>query len=83
MAITYDMPYTKGDAVTPSDTVDVAGVGLIRAVYVGGAGTLAVRFSRAPTTTVTLTVAAGAILPIRPKRVMATGTTATGVVALS
>lgn len=66
-------------AITPSDSTDLANVS--RALYVGGAGNLVVTpFGGG--SNVTLTVVAGAILPIRVSRVLSTGTTATGLVNL-
>lgn len=66
-------------AVTASDTVDLSAV--CRAIYVGSSGNVvavpetgaAVTFSGVP---------AGMILPIRAKRINATGTTAANLVAL-
>lgn len=63
--------------VTPSDATDLSPTA--RALYVGGAGTLEVIMQSGDT--VTFTNAEG-VLPIRVKRVLATGTTATGIVAL-
>lgn len=69
-------------AVTPSDTVSIKSTGQIcRAIYVGVAGDIvavdandvAVTFKGA---------AAGTIIPIRAKRINATSTTATDLVAL-
>ena len=63
-------------AVTKSDTTELD----FQAVYVGGAGDIAI----APGTTgsaVTFTgVTAGSILPVKGKRVMSTNTTATNMV---
>ncbi len=70
-------PLERALAVTPaaSDLADVC-----RAVYVGGTGSLVVRFAGAPTTDVTLTgVAAGVWHPMRLVRV-GTGSTATAIV---
>lgn len=74
-----ESPATDGEAVTPSDTLDLAKVS--RALYVGTGGTLKV------------TMASGAELvfgaiaagwhPLRVKRVWSTGTSATGIVAVS
>ncbi len=66
-------------AITASDSVDLANP--VRAIYIGGAGNVVittvagndVTFSGLP---------AGMILPVRAKRVKATGTTATGLVGL-
>lgn len=72
-------PATRAIAVTPNDAADL--VKLPRALYVSGAGTLKVT-CQGDTDAVTLTVPAGSFLPLRPKRVWATGTTSTGIVAL-
>jgi hypothetical protein len=73
-------PATHGVAVTPDDTVALAVPA--RRIYVGGAGNLTVmlRDDQAP---VTLTnCLAGTVYEVWAKRVMATGTTATNLVAL-
>lgn len=75
----YSDPADKVAAVTASDSTDLTGT---RALFVGGAGDVAVRMINDPTTTVTLTgVTAGSILPLRVTRVMA-ATTATNITAL-
>jgi hypothetical protein len=66
-------------AITPSDSTDLGNTS--RAIYVGGAGNIVVT-PAAGGSNVTLTVVAGAILPIRVSRVLSTGTTATGLVNL-
>lgn len=67
-------------AVTPSDTVDLAG-GVSRGVYVGVTGNAKIRLP--DDTEVTFTgLAAGVIHPIRCKRVWSTGTTATSILAI-
>lgn len=66
-------------AITPSDSTDLANVS--RAIYVGGAGNIVVTPAGGGSN-VTLTVVAGAVLPIRVSRVLSTGTTATGLVNL-
>ena len=69
-----------------SDTVDLPLVP--RAVYVGVSGDIVVQMvsplnSNTPKVSITFTAAAaGSILPIRPSRILSTGTTATGLVAL-
>ena len=70
---------TKAAAVTASDSTDLTGV---RALYIGGAGTLVVRLVDDPSTTVTFAaVTAGSLIPLQVTRVMlATG--ATNIVAL-
>jgi len=68
---------------TPSDTVDVAeifGQGPA-ALYIGGAGNLTVLDVDGRTVLFTA-VPVGTILPIRPKRIMATGTVASAIVAI-
>lgn len=70
---------TKAAAVTASDATDLTGV---RALYVGGAGTLVVRLVDDPSTTVTFAaVTAGSLIPLQVTRVMA-ATGATNIVAL-
>jgi hypothetical protein len=65
--------------VTPDDGTDLAWS--TRAIAVTGAGT--VRVTTVAGDTGTIYVAAGAPFPIRAQRVWATGTTATGIVALA
>ena len=66
----------KLTAVTPSDSTVLTGV---RALWIGGAGTVSV-IAADDTSAVSLTVPAGTLLPIFAKKVMA-ATTATGIVA--
>lgn len=77
-------PSTPGGslaAVTPSDTVDLPG-GIAKALWIGAAGAVAI-IAENDTVAVTLAgAAAGQLIPIRTKRVKATGTTATSIVAL-
>jgi hypothetical protein len=72
--------YNRGLAVTTSDTVNIDGDKLTDALYVAGAGTLTVVWQNNLTTQ--FTAIAGALLPLQVKRVNATGTAATGIVAL-
>lgn len=72
-------PASNAAAVTPNDSTDLAATS--RAIYVGGAGNLAVITAGGQTVTFT-GVPAGAILPIRASRVMLTNTTATSIMAL-
>jgi len=70
---------TSGAAITPSDSNDLTHV--TRAIWVGGDGNIT--FTMSGGMNVTLTgVKAGSLLPIRAKRVLSTGTTATGIVGL-
>ncbi len=70
---------TGGAAVTPSDSEDLAFVA--RALWVGGAGDVKVATANGDVL-VFAGVAAGSVLPVAVKRVYATGTTATNVLAL-
>jgi len=66
-------------AVTPSNTTILRGV---RALYIGGAGNVAV-VGKDGGSAVTFTgVAAGTVLPVQASMVMSTNTTATNIVAL-
>lgn len=70
-------------AVTPSDTSDSGEFAYVsRALYVGGAGDV-VAISPSGASVTFSSVPAGTILPIRAKRIAATGTTATAIVYLS
>jgi hypothetical protein len=75
-------PAVNAIAVTPSDTVDIAGVGftVTRGLFVGVAGVVvAIINGQAVTFT---GVQNGQILPIQCTRVNSTNTTATDMVAL-
>lgn len=76
------LPLTHGRAVviTPADGADLANP--TRAIYVGGTGTLTVTMADTGTDVLFSAIPVGTILPIRAKRVKATGTTATLLVAL-
>jgi hypothetical protein len=73
-------PATKAFAITESDDNDVEEV--TRAVYVGGAGDIAVVMAEGGAPVVFGAVPAGTLLPIRISRLMSTDTTATNVVGL-
>lgn len=66
-------PAVRHFTITPSDAADLAE--RPRAIFCNSAGT--VRLRDALDNDITYTVVAGMILPIQPKRVLATGTTAT------
>lgn len=71
-------PYNVAVAITKSNTDNIPGPGpgrLTDAIYVGGAGVVAVVL--ADDRVVNITAVAGAILPIAAKRVNDTNTTAT------
>ncbi|OQP84641.1 hypothetical protein BTR14_18620 [Rhizobium rhizosphaerae] len=72
-------PATRGFAITPSDSAALPEI--TRAVYVGVSGALALRLSEGQTVTLA-NVPAGSILPLRADLVLATGTTAGGLVGL-
>lgn len=72
-------PYTKAAAVTPNDDTVLT---TTRALYVGGAGAVAVRLADDSSAVTLAAVPAGTLLPIRASRVLSTGTTATNIVAL-
>lgn len=77
-------PYTRAVAVTPNDTNDLAEV--TRAINVhkgtGGSTTDIAVILSGDSSAVTLTFQVGQVIPIRVRRVLATGTDATRVVAL-
>lgn len=74
-----ESPATRAYAVEPSDTADLVLVS--RALNVAQAGL--VKVTTTSGTTAQVYIAAGIPFPIRTVRVWATGTTATGIVALS
>ncbi len=76
---TWDAPATHAEAVTPSDLSDLSDV--TRWLYVGGTGDVAVVMKDGTTQTLP-SLAAGTLLRMRVARVMATGTTASAIVAL-
>lgn len=72
-------PPDQGCLVAPDDAKDLAVI--TRALYVGGAGDLAVAMADG-TRLLFAAVPAGALLPIRVSRVLATGTTASKILGL-
>lgn len=72
-------PAYGAKAVTPSDSTNLSGV---RALYIGVSGDVAIMAPGSGTAVTFKSVAVG-ILPVQCRRVMATGTTATDIVALS
>ena len=73
-------PYNHAIPVTPSDTVEISGRPT-DAIWVGGAGIVAAVFGENNVAR-NFTCVAGQLLPLRVKRVNATGTTATLMQAL-
>ncbi len=72
-------PAAGGAGVAPSDDGDLAQV--TRALYVGRGGDLSLRLASG-SEVVLAGVVGGTLLPLRVERVLATGTTAEGIVAL-
>lgn len=80
MAGSLSDPAAGAFAVTPSDSTTLAGV---RALYVGGAGNVAVMPFGSGTAVTLVGATAGSIIPVRCTKVMSTNTTATNIVALT
>lgn len=72
-------PAGSGEAITPHDSNDLTNVS--RAIYVGGAGNMVVVMEDSTVLTF-MGVLVGMVYPIRARRVNATNTTATNLVAL-
>lgn len=68
-------------SVTPNDSTDLATIAT-RGLYIGGTGAVVVTMSGGGSNVTFSGIAAGTILPIRVDRVLATGTTASAIVAL-
>jgi hypothetical protein len=82
-SVTFDTvssPARQWQAVTPADGATAQFPITPKSIYVGGAGNIVLR--DAIGTNVTFTVVAGSFLPLCATRVQATGTNATGIVAL-
>lgn len=77
MSDIYGAPAKRGAAVTPSDATVVD----CRAIYVGGAGDVAVQFYDGGSTITFTAPTVGAVLPVSAYRIMA-ATTATLLIAL-
>jgi hypothetical protein len=78
-ATSLESPAIRVMPVTPDDTVDLGRAS--RAINVATAGT--VQITTVAGDTAIISVAAGIAFPVRARRIWATGTTATGIVALS
>lgn len=72
-------PAAGGFAVTPSDSAPLANAA--RGIYVGGTGDLKVDLAGGATLTFAA-LAAGVLHPLQVRKVYATGTTATNIVAV-
>jgi len=77
MTVSLEAIPSRMTAVTPSDTTELRGA----ALYIGGAGNVALANSAGDTVTFT-GVLAGSVLPVQFTKVLATGTTATNLVRL-
>jgi hypothetical protein len=73
-------PFNQWRPITPSDTVNLPT--LTDALWVGGAGDIAAVMQNGSMPVVLAGVPAGSWLPLAVTRINATGTTATGLVAL-
>ena len=79
---TVSGPCRHWTAITPSDTTDLAVIP--KALYVGSGGDIAMIGVGAPATATGVTwsgVPSASLLPVRPRRILATGTTASQIVA--
>lgn len=80
--VNFDGPGTKLLAITKSDATDLT-ANKIRALWIGGAGDVAV-IALNDTAAVTIAgVVAGTLLPVSVVKVMSTNTTATNIVGIS
>lgn len=76
-ATDLDDPASNGFSITPADSGEFAN--FTRAIYIGGAGNAVIVMANNDVVTLT-GLPAGTWLPLRVRRVNATGTTATGIV---
>ena len=74
-------PYSDAQAVTPDDDVDLPG-GECQALYCAAAGNVAVTLKSGATGTFAISAGWANLTHLRVRRVHATSTTATGIVAL-
>lgn len=75
----FESPATHAAAVTPNDSADLGTVS--RSLYVGVTGDVKVT-TRDGDTEVFVAVPAGSWMPVAAKKVFATGTTASAIIAL-
>ncbi len=76
------IPANLAAAVTPSDSVNLT-LGTCRALYIGVGGNVALIPPGPGANAVTFqNAASGSILPVQARRILATGTTASGIIAL-
>lgn len=69
-----DSPASKAFAITPSDSTDLPDV--TRGLYTGTGGTIVLILTDDASAVTLNSVPAGTVLPLRVRRVLATGTTA-------
>lgn len=74
-----DAPASDGFAITPDDATDL--VETTRALFVGSAGDIALVLASGAALTFA-NVASGTLLPLRARRIEATGTTASAIIGL-
>jgi hypothetical protein len=70
----------SGFAITPSDESELAIIP--RAVYIGGAGDLVVKLIDDEDAITFVGIQAGSLMPIRPKQILDTDTTATAILGI-
>jgi hypothetical protein len=73
-------PYAEAADIAPSDSTDLSTT--TRAIYIGGGSGVLVATMKSGATVTFSGLVTGSVLPIRARRVLATGTTATDLVAL-
>jgi hypothetical protein len=78
---TTDFPAYRLRAITPSDSTELQF--LPKALYIGVGGNLSLVAEEDSAAVTLQNVASGSIIPVRAKLVRATGTTASGIVALT
>lgn len=78
---TLDSVCDRATAVVPSDASDLIEVS--RAIYVGNGGSITVVLAGIEDAVQFVNVPSGVILPIRARRVLATGTTASAMLAMT
>jgi len=78
-AVGMSGPARNAVAITPDNTATLTYIP--RGIYVGGGGSISVVLVSGDSASFS-NVAAGTILPICPKQVLATGTTASGLIGL-
>ena len=73
------VPASKAVAITPDDSEDI---GITRGIYVAASGDLTVIMADDSEEVTFTDIAAGVVHPLRVKRVLDTGTDATGIIGL-